>query len=114
MVAKCMDINSEEYLLGQRIRRIRLAKGLTQNALADLMDMERANIANYENGTKGEMGFKTLMKFSAALEVPVDALLNDKPGEDMLGEKISRLNEESRSILGPVVDGLLLRQRTAV
>lgn len=32
----------------------------------------------YENGTKGEMGLKTLKKFAAALDVSVDDLLAEK------------------------------------
>lgn len=109
-MAKVLDISSEEYRLGQQIQKYRKLRHLTQNQLADLMDMDRANIANYENGTKGEMGFKTLRKFSIALEVSVNVLLGDVPDVDGLEEAVSRLNTANRIVARTVVDGLLLQQ----
>ena len=73
-----VDIHSEEYILGQNIRKYRLEKGWSQKQLSDAVDIDRADISKYENGTKGEMGFKTLKKFAAALEVSTDALLAEK------------------------------------
>ena len=61
-----VDIHSEEYILGQNIRKYRLEKGWSQKQLSDAVDIDRADISKYENGTKGEMGFKTLKKFAAA------------------------------------------------
>ena len=55
---KLTDVNYEEYILGQNIRRYRQKKGMSQMQLSDLMDIDRAAISNYENGSKGEMGFK--------------------------------------------------------
>ena len=107
-MAKVLDINSEEYLLGQQIRKYRLQNHLTQNHLADLMDMERANLANYENGTKGEMGFKMLMKFSKVLGVPVGVLLGEE--EDDLSGTVSQLDAGNRAVLKSVAEGLLLKQ----
>ena len=113
MVARCSDIDSEEYRLGQKIRKYRLAKGLTQNNLADLMDMDRANIANYENGSKGEMGFKLLIRFAQALEVTLDELIYMEPEADTFRAKISRLDTQNRKVLEPIVESLLLRQDMA-
>ncbi len=74
------------------------------------MDMDRSAIANYENGTKGEMGFKTLKRFSAALGVSVDVLLGDGNDED-LEDNIAQLNEENKNIIRQVASGLLLKQQ---
>ena len=71
-----VDIHSEEYILGQNIRKHRLKKGWSQKQLSDAVDIDRADISKYENGTKGEMGFKTLKKFATALEVGTDNLLS--------------------------------------
>ena len=109
-MAKFLDINSDEYKLGQQIRKYRLLRGMTQNQLADLMDMERANISGYENGLKGEMGFKTLVKFSRALGVSADVLLREDGARDGLDDTIAVLNGENRIILKTVADGLLLKQ----
>ena len=110
-MAKFLDINSEEYKLGQQIRKYRLLRGMTQNQLADLMDMERANISNYENGTKGEMGFRTLRRFGEALGVSVDILLGNKAAEDGLDEIITQLSHENRTVLKIVAEGLITKQR---
>lgn len=82
-----VDIHSEEYILGQNIRKYRLKKGWSQKQLSDAVDIDRADISKYENGTKGEMGFKTLKKFATALEVGTDNLLAEK-------EKIAEVSEE--------------------
>lgn len=82
-----VDIHSEEYILGQNIRKYRLKKGWSQKQLSDAVDIDRADISKYENGTKGEMGFKTLKKFAAALEIGTDDLLAEK-------EKTAEVSEE--------------------
>ncbi len=74
-VGKLSDVHSEEFILGQNIQKYRKKRGLSQTQLADIMDVDRAAISNYENGAKGEMGFKMLRRFSRALEVSTDALL---------------------------------------
>ena len=107
-MAKVCDINSEEYKLGQRIREFRLLRGLTQDQLAEKVGMERANISNYENGTKGQMKYGTLLKFSKALNAPVGILLGEE--EDELVGKIRLLNDEHRFVISNVADGLLLKQ----
>ena len=110
-MAKILDVNSEEYKLGQRIQKIRKQKNMTQNDLADIMDMDRANIANYENGTKGEMGFKTLLKFSKALGVTTDYLLGEDEGNAEITKKIFLLNEENTSVVMKITDSLILQQQ---
>ena len=111
VVAKKFDLTSEEYKLGQQIQKYRKALGLTQNQLADLLDMDRANIANYENGTKGEMGFRMLMKFSKALGVSTDTLLGLDEPQDELTEELTQLTEENRATVKSIMDGLLLKQK---
>ena len=66
-----VDIHSEEYILGQNIRKYRLEKGWSQKQLSD-----------------GEMGFKTLKKFAAALEVSTDDLLAEKEKTVEISEEI--------------------------
>lgn len=49
-----VDIHSEEYILGQNIRKYRLEKGWSQKQLSDAVDIDRADISKYENGTESE------------------------------------------------------------
>lgn len=52
------------------------------------MDIDRADISKYENGTRGEMGFKTLKKFAIALNASVDDLLAEKDTSVEFSEEI--------------------------
>ncbi|NCC00773.1 MAG: XRE family transcriptional regulator [Clostridia bacterium] len=83
-----VNIHSEEYILGQNIRNYRLEKGWSQKQLSDAVDIDRADISKYENGTKGEMGFKTLKKFASALDVSTDDLLAEKEKTVEISEEI--------------------------
>lgn len=103
---KLTDVNCEEYILGQNIRRYRQKKGMSQMQLSDLMDIDRAAISNYENGSKGEMGFKMLRRFSVALEVSVDVLLGAELDEG--------LSDENKEILKKLKEALLLQQSAGV
>ena len=70
-----VDIHSEEYILGQNIRKYRLKKGWAQKQLSDAVDIDRADISKYENGTKeigvefakltkdGQITIRNMMKF---------------------------------------------------
>lgn len=54
--------------LGARIQEVRKSKNLTQEALAEQIDMDKANLSNIERG-KRFMTAKTLEKLANALEV---------------------------------------------
>lgn len=108
-MAKVLNTDSEEYKLGQQIRKYRKLNNMTQNDLADLMDMDRANIANYENGLKGEMGFKTLKRFSQVLGVSVDILLGIEPDPTVVA--FSQLNTGNRAAVGGLAITLLNNQK---
>ena len=45
-----VDIHSEEYILGQNIRKYRLRLGWSQADLCNAVDIDRADISKYENG----------------------------------------------------------------
>ena len=51
-------------------------KKWTQKQLAIAVDVDRADISRYENGTKGAMNFKKLKIFAEALDVTIDDLLD--------------------------------------
>lgn len=62
-----VDIHSEEYILGQNIRKYRLRLGWSQADLSNAVDIDRADISKYENGAKGIMSSSLLRKFAKAL-----------------------------------------------
>jgi transcriptional regulator with XRE-family HTH domain len=58
---------------GQRVKRVRLAAGVTQERLADSVGVTIETISNIERGVYGP-SFDTLEKLAAALNTPVHEL----------------------------------------
>ena len=62
--------------IGIRIRRMRKARGMTQQVLAEISDQEPSNISHIERGAT-KLSLPTLVSIANALEVTVDELLCD-------------------------------------
>lgn len=60
--------------IGQKIKKIRTEKGLSQVELADLCDFEKSNMARIEAGNTN-LTIKTLLKISKALQVEIVEIL---------------------------------------
>jgi len=71
------DITKE---VGFNIRKIREDKGLSQEKLAALADLQRAYIGQIERGEK-DIGLQNLEKIANALNVDIRVLV-DNPGID--------------------------------
>ena len=61
--------------LGKRIANLRIDNGFTQNELADLIDIERSNLARVEAGNTNPT-YLTLLKISIALSISVSELVD--------------------------------------
>ena len=105
-----VDIQSEEYKLGQNIRKYRLAKGWSQMDLSNAVDIDRADISKYENGSKGEMGFKKLKKMAKALDVTVDQLLGGGDELPEINSTYAMLTDANKEIIDKLASSLLLQQ----
>ena len=62
--------------IGERIREVRTAKGMTQKQVADACGMADSAIRKYESGQITPK-YATLQRIAAALSVPVDSLIDD-------------------------------------
>lgn len=71
-------MSDEKYLqqLGKRIRENRVEKNLSQDKLAAMCEMEKANLSRIETG-KTNTTILTLRKISKALVVKLSDLLVD-------------------------------------
>ena len=69
-------MNLDYTAIGQRIRRLRKEKGLTQQMLAELSNQEPSNISHIERGAT-KLGLPTLVNIANALGVTADDLLCD-------------------------------------
>ena len=66
------------YAIGQRIRKIRKAKGLSQESLAEQVGISTTHMSHIETGNT-KMSLPAFAAIAAALEVRADELLYDYP-----------------------------------
>ena len=81
--------------IGVRIRRLRKARGITQQTLAEMSNQEPSNISHIERGAT-KLSLPTIVNIANALGVTVDELLCDslleskaifeKEAEDILSD----------------------------
>ncbi|MGN0037791.1 MAG: helix-turn-helix domain-containing protein [Coriobacteriales bacterium] len=82
--------------MGERIRKARKAKGLTQLELSNLTGMEGSTVRHYELGRRTPSDV-ILARIAEALGVSVEALMNLSPSTDREAvEMLFRLEEECR------------------
>ena len=97
----------------QRIRRLREAKGLTQDQLADLMGLSRQAVQKWES--EGEDGTSPTRKrekaLAAALGVTVGELIYGDSGRDGLHSLSTNDSAQSAYLNGNVIDGPDLSRR---
>ena len=65
-------------ILGQNIQKARKVKKLSQNALADILEISREHIAKIETG-KRRISLKLLFLLSDVLDIQESELLNFTP-----------------------------------
>ena len=82
------------YEIGQRIRRIRKAKGLSQEQLAEKVGISTTHMSHIEANTK--LSLSVFVDIAEALEVQTDALLFDNSRRSVgsvIGETAAILEE---------------------
>ena len=62
--------------IGAKVRRLRLAKGYSQESFADACGLDRTYIGGVERGERN-LGLKNLLRIAEALGVPPSELLTD-------------------------------------
>ena len=68
--------------IGQKIKHARLAKGLTQEELGNLVGLQKSAIAKYENGRVVNIKRSTLQKLARALDLRgSDLIIESEPQE---------------------------------
>ena len=60
----------------EEIRTARLAKKLTQQEIADALELDRSTIAHYENGT-GKPHFDNVRKLCELLDLTYEEIFNE-------------------------------------
>lgn len=66
--------------IGQKIRKARLERGLTQQELGDIVGVQKSAIAKYESGRVVNIKRSTLQKIAKALNIrPSDLVFTESP-----------------------------------
>ncbi|SHM84341.1 DNA-binding transcriptional regulator, XRE-family HTH domain [Bacillus sp. bc15] len=104
-------------MFGQRLKALRLEKGMTQQQLADVLEIEKSNISRFESG-KQSPSSENKVKMAKIFNVSVDYMLglsehrtlnqekSDKISKDAaaLMEKINKLPPEKRKLIENLID----------
>lgn len=68
--------------VGQKIKKARLERGLTQQELGNMVGVQKSAIAKYENGRVVNIKRSTLQKIASALEIrPSELMFDESPKE---------------------------------
>jgi len=69
-------------MIGQRIHKLRLSRGLTLSELAERADVAKSYISAIERSIQGNPSIQVLEKIAHVLSVPVQTLLQSDQDED--------------------------------
>ena len=97
--------NTDLREIGERISRRRKHMGLTQEQLAEKMDVSIQMISNLERGVKA-IRIDNLVKLSQILNVSTDYILTgQKPSGDIdtLSKQISQLSSEKQGLIEVII-----------
>lgn len=93
--------------IGTKIKNARIAKGMTQEELGEILGVQKSAVAKYENGRVINIKRSTLQKISDVLGIPpADLVYNEgKPaGVDELPEKVKVLVDFAKTVPEDKVD----------
>ena len=79
-------------VFGEKLRQVRISRGITQEELADRADIARTMVGRYET-TEQLPALDTLVRIADALDTTTDCLLGRTPLPDM--DKNKKDNESS-------------------
>lgn len=75
-VALADDARDASQAFGRRVREVRRAKGMPQDALAHAADIHPTAVGRYERGRR-EPRLSTILRLARALDVPPGELVDD-------------------------------------
>lgn len=105
-------MKSTKTLLGNRIREIRKAKGLTQEQLAELVDIEQKHVSRIELG-KNAPTVDRLDQLSKVLNVPLRDffdfihLTDQKTRSKSIDEMLKELDEDNQKLACKIIAGVI-------
>jgi transcriptional regulator with XRE-family HTH domain len=98
----------------QHLAALRKERGLTQSALAEMVQMHISQIRRYEGG-QSQPTLDVIRKLALALSVSADMLLFEKnergPDDDLKlqFEAVSRFDPEEKQVIRSLLEGMILK-----
>lgn len=107
--------------IGKNIKKIREEKGLTQQAIADLIAMHRSNYSRVETGDR-DLSIEAVGKVAKFFNMTIDDLVNfegEIPNEVTFDDKntieqmqlIQQLDEDDRTTVFKIVETMLTKKK---
>lgn len=107
--------------IGKNIKKIREEKGLTQQAIADLIAMHRSNYSRVETGDR-DLSIEAVGKIAKFFNMTIDDLVNfegEIPNEVTFDDKntieqmqlIQQLDEEDKTTVFKIVETMLTKKK---
>src|SRR3989338_1592466 len=99
-----------------RLSALRKQRGLTQEALSDLIGVTKTQVYRYENGSS-QPTLDVIKHLALALSVTTDQLIFEegerKPDDSLtlLLEGITRLDPDEKHVIREMVEGILLKHQ---
>jgi transcriptional regulator with XRE-family HTH domain len=100
-----------------RLTNLRKQRGLTQEALADLIKITKTQVYRYECGTS-QPTLEVIKNIAIALSVSADELIFEKderkPDDSLslLMEGVNRLNTDEKHVIREMIEGMLVKHQT--
>ena len=88
--------------LGKLIKDARLAKGLTQEELGNLVGVQKSAIAKYENGRVVNIKRSTLKNLADALDLKPNQLLGESEEKEKPTAQDDGLSEEMQELVNRI------------
>jgi transcriptional regulator with XRE-family HTH domain len=99
---------------GERLATFRKEKGLTQQALAELINLHVIQVRRYESGAS-QPTLDVIRRLAVALQVSADVLIfgADERGPDgdlrLQFEAISKFGAEEKQVIKALLEGMILK-----
>ena len=103
--------------LASRIASLRKEKGLSQQAMADALELHVTQVKRYESGSS-QPSLEALKKLARVLRVSIDALVFDTeeltPDEDLAlqFQAISHLPTKEKEVIKELIEGMIIKYET--
>ena len=103
------------YAIGQRIRQIRKARGLSQDQLAEQVGISTVHVSHIENANT-KLSLPVLIELSQILEVSTDSIIFGDIGRDaeLPGRQIAELLESSSTKQQRIISEVVSAVKTAM